>query len=84
MQVFHCEHMVLIYSWNVPLVRSWWEGAHEQFNLWSLYYMFLYDETIICFYMMKLAANFTMREVALNVNSYANCHYDIYKDIFST
>ena len=34
--------------------------------------------------MMELGANFTMREVASIANSYANCHYDIYQDTFST
>ena len=33
---------------------------------------------------MGLGANFTMREVASSANSYANCHYDIYQDTFST
>ena len=28
-----------------PWVRSWWESAHIQFSLWSVYHMFLYDET---------------------------------------
>ena len=41
-------------------------------------------QSIICFYMMGLGANFTMREVASSANSYANCHYDIYQDTFST
>ena len=38
----------------------------------------------ICFYMMVLDANFTMRGVASSANSYANYHYDIYQDTFST
>ena len=37
--------MVLIYSWNVSLAKSWWESVHIQFNLWSFYYMFFYDGT---------------------------------------
>ena len=32
---------------------------------------------------MRLGANFTMKEVASSVNSYANCPYDIYQDTFS-
>ena len=33
-------------SWNMSIVRSWWENAHIQFNLWSVCYdMFLYDGT---------------------------------------
>ena len=33
-------------SWNMSIVRSWWENAHMQFNLWSVCYdMFLYDGT---------------------------------------
>ena len=43
-----------------------------------------YGQSIICFYMIGLGANFTMREVASSANSYANCHYDIYQDTFST
>ena len=44
--LFQSEHVVLIYSLNVSLVRSWWESAHIQFNLWAVYYdMFLYDGT---------------------------------------
>ena len=39
---------------------------------------------MICFYMMGLGANFTMSEVVSSANSYANCHYDIYQDTFST
>ena len=31
-----------------------------------------------CFYMMRLGANFIMREVASSANSCADCHYDIY------
>ena len=34
--------------------------------------------------MMGLGANFTMEEVASSANSYANCHYDIYWNTFST
>ena len=34
--------------------------------------------------MMRPGANFTMREVASSANSYANFHYDIYQDMFST
>ena len=47
-------------------------------------YSLTYDRSIICFYMMRLGANFTMRKVASSANSYANCHYDIYQDTFST
>ena len=39
---------------------------------------------MICFYMMGLGANFTMSKVASSANSYANCHFDIYQDTFST
>ena len=38
--LFQSEHVVLIYSWNVSLVKSGWERAHIEFNLWSVYYMF--------------------------------------------
>ena len=34
--------------------------------------------------MMGLGANLTMREVASSTNSYADCHYDIFQDTFST
>ena len=48
-------------------------------------YSLTYGQSImISFYMMGLRANFTMREVASSANSYANCHYDIYQDTFST
>ena len=33
-------------------------------------------KTQICFFMMGLGANFTMREVESSANSCANCHYD--------
>ena len=62
--LFQSEHVVLIYFWIVSLFRSSWECAHIQFNLWSDYYMFLYD-----------GPNFTMREVASSANTYADCHY---------
>ena len=39
---------------------------------------------IICFFMIGLGANFTIREVASSANSCANCHYDIYQNTFST
>ena len=56
--------MVLIYSWNVSLVRSWWESAHIQFNLWSVYYdMFLYDGTLC---QLHLEGRCML---------YTNCHY---------
>ena len=48
------------------------------FFSWS---MANYGQSIICFYMMGLGANFTKREVAYSANSCANCHYDIYQDI---
>ena len=38
---------------------------------------------MICFYMMGLGANFTVKEVASRANNNANCHYDIYQDTFS-
>ena len=48
-------------------------------------YSLTYGQSImICFYMMGLCANFTMKEVASSTNSYANCHYDIYQGTFST
>ena len=34
--------------------------------------------------MIGLGPNLTMREVASSANGYANCHYDIYQDTFST
>ena len=40
--LFQSEHVALIYSWNMSLVRSWWESAHIRFNLWSVHCMF-YD-----------------------------------------
>ena len=41
--VFRCGYNL---SWNMSIVRSWWENAHIQFNLWSVCYdMFLYDGT---------------------------------------
>ena len=33
---------------------------------------------------MGLGANLTMLKVASSAISYANCHYDIYQDTFST
>ena len=48
-------------------------------------YSSTYGQSIISFYMMGLlGANFTLREVASSINSYANCHYDIYQDTSST
>ena len=37
-------------------------------------YGFSYGQSIICFYMIGLGVNFTMREVASCANSYDNCH----------
>ena len=44
--LFQSEHVALIYSCNVSLVRSWWESARIQFNLWSVYYMFLWWDVV--------------------------------------
>ena len=49
-----------------------------------LTYSLTFGQSIICFYMMGLGANFFIRNVASSVNSCANCHYDIYHDKFST
>ena len=51
-------------------------GGDKKVHIYSL----TYGQSI----MMRLAANFTMREVASSVNSYANYHYDIYQDTFGT
>ena len=53
-------------------------GVDERVHTYSL----TYGQSIICFYLMGLHANFTMMEVASSANSYANCHYDIYQDTF--
>ena len=72
---FSLNMWLQLISWNVSLVRSSWESAHIEFNLWSVYYdMLLYDGT----------CHFTMRDVVFSVNSYANCHHDIYQETFST
>ena len=34
--------------------------------------------------MREVTFGANMREVASSANSYANCHYDIYQDTFST
>ena len=48
-------------------------------------YSLTYGQSImICFYIMGLGANYTMKDVACSVNNYANCHYDISQDTFST
>ena len=47
-------------------------------------YSLTYGRSIICFYMIGLGANLTIREVASIANSFANYHYDIYQDTFST
>ena len=45
-----------------------------------------YGQSITCFYMIKLGIKFTMREDTTDnsTNSYADCHYDIYQDTFSS
>ena len=48
-------------------------GVDERVHTYSL----TYGQSIICFYMMGLGANFTMKEVASSANSHASCHYDI-------
>ena len=56
-------------------------GVDERVHTYSL----TYGQSIICFYMMGLGANFTItREVASSVNSCFDCHYDVYHDTFST
>ena len=56
-------------------------GVDERVHICSL----TDGQCIVCFCRMGLlGADFTSREVASSVNSYANCHYDIYPDIFST
>ena len=57
-----------------------YSGVNERVHTYSL----TYGQSIICFYMMGLGANVTMREVASSANSYANCHYDIFQGTFST
>ena len=47
-------------------------------------YGLTYGQSMICFYMIGLGANFMMREVACSANSYGNYHYDIFQDLFST
>ena len=42
---FYNINTSLYRKWDVSLVRSWWESAHIQFNLWLVYYMFLCDGT---------------------------------------
>ena len=87
LHTFCLHHAVLL------LVSVWTYG----FNLFLKYvisqelmrvhtYSLTYGQSImICFYMMGLlGANFTLREVASSVNSYANCHYDIYQGTLST
>ena len=49
-------------------------GVDERVHKYSL----TYGQSVICFYMMGLGANFTMREIASSANRHANCHYDIY------
>ena len=56
-------------------------GVDERVHIYGLTYG---QSIMICFYMIGFGANFTMREVASSVSSYANCHYDIYQDTFST
>ena len=55
-------------------------GVDKRLHIYSL----TYRQSIICFYMMGLGANFTLIKVASSTNSCANCHYDIYQDTFST
>ena len=45
-----------------------------------------YGQSITCFYMIELGIKFTMREDTTDnsANSYADCHYDIYQDTFSS
>ena len=54
-------------------------GVGARVHIYSL----TYGQSIICFYMMGLGANFIIREVPSSANIYANCHY-IYQDTFST
>ena len=53
-------------------------GVDERVHTCSL----TYGQSVVCFDMMGLGANFTMREVASSANSCAKCHYHIYQDIF--
>ena len=49
-------------------------GVDERVHIYGLTYG---QSIMICFYMIGLAANFTMKEITSSANSYANCHYDI-------
>ena len=44
--MFQSEHVILLCSWNMPLVRSWWESAHLWLNLWSVYYVFIWWDLV--------------------------------------
>ena len=50
-----------------------WSGVDERVHTYSLTYG---QSIMICFYMIGLWANFTMREVVSSANSFTNCHYD--------
>ena len=39
---FSLNMWLQLISWNVSLVRSSWESAHIEFNLWSVYYDMLF------------------------------------------
>ena len=51
-----------------------YSGVDERVHKYSLTYGL---SIVICFYMMGLDANVTMREVTCSANSHGNCHYDL-------
>ena len=63
------EHVVFTY-----LEMCHYSGVDERVHRYSLTYGL---SIMICFYMMGLGANFTMREVTCSANSHGNCHYDL-------
>ena len=47
-------------------------GVDERVHM----YILTYGQSVICFYIMGLGANFTMREVVSSANICANCYYN--------
>ena len=91
---FHNTVVSSCYSLNTSCLHHAGVTYCFSLNIWCFFfkcwderlhpYSLTYGQSILCFYIMGLGANFTTREVASSANSCANCHYDIYEDTCST
>ena len=78
---FHCKILVPVYRVYTSCFHNTVVSSCYRLHISCLYHPGV--TSCFSFYMIRLGANFTMREVASTASGYANCHYDIYQDAFS-